>query len=80
MKKLLLLLLFLFLSLSPTFSGTPVSQPVAHVHPVQEVVYVTKTGTKYHRGSCHHLKKSKIKTTKADARSAGYTACKVCKP
>lgn len=44
------------------------------------VVYVTKTGEKYHRGTCRYLSKSKIKTTLGEAKRRGYTACKVCKP
>jgi biopolymer transport protein ExbD len=43
-------------------------------------VYVTETGSKYHLGSCRHLRKSKIKTTLQQAKADGYTACKVCKP
>lgn len=46
----------------------------------EQVVYVTKTGKKYHKSSCHYLKKSKIKTSKSKAQKQGYTACKVCKP
>ena len=44
------------------------------------VVYITKTGKKYHRSSCRYLSKSKIKTTLKKARAQGYTPCKVCKP
>ncbi|TXD67792.1 hypothetical protein [Aequorivita lipolytica] len=79
-KKLLFLLLFLSFSLSPSFSATTVVTPVSHIHPVQQVVYITKTGTKYHKGTCHYLKKSKIEISKSDAKSAGYTACSVCNP
>lgn len=43
-------------------------------------VYITRTGKKYHRGSCRYLKKSKIKTTLKDACARGFTPCKVCKP
>lgn len=43
-------------------------------------VYITKTGSKYHTGSCRYLKKSKIAISKSAAISQGYTACKVCKP
>lgn len=46
----------------------------------EQVVYVTKTGKKYHKSSCHYLKSSKIKTSKSKAKESGYTACKVCKP
>lgn len=43
-------------------------------------VYITKTGKKYHRGSCRHLRKSKIKVSLDDAKERGYKPCKVCKP
>ncbi len=43
------------------------------------VVYRTKTGKKYHRESCIHLK-SKIETTVTDAHSMGLEPCFVCKP
>lgn len=46
----------------------------------EQVVYITKTGKKYHKGSCHHLKKSKIEIKKAKAKELGYTACGTCKP
>lgn len=44
------------------------------------IVYLSQTGTKYHRPSCPTLKKTPRKTTKAKAKQQGYTACKVCKP
>lgn len=80
MKNLLFLFLFLLSAFTPSFSIGGLPEPVAHVHAVQETVYVTETGSKYHRSSCHYLKKSKIKTTKSKAKNSGYTACKVCKP
>ena len=43
------------------------------------IVYITKTGKKYHRLSCRTLR-SIIKTTKKEAQARGYTACKVCCP
>lgn len=48
---------------------------------VQEtVVYITNTGTKYHKSTCRYLSQSKIKTTLKKAKAAGNDACKVCKP
>jgi methylphosphotriester-DNA--protein-cysteine methyltransferase len=44
------------------------------------VVYVTKTGTKYHKGSCSSLSKSKIETSLGSAVSRGYAPCSRCKP
>lgn len=43
-------------------------------------VYITNTGTKYHRASCRHLDESKYETTLSHAISQGYTACKTCDP
>jgi hypothetical protein len=48
--------------------------------PNEETVYVTKTGNKYHRGSCRYIKKSKIAMTKTEAQKKGYKACTACKP
>ena len=42
-------------------------------------VYVTRTGKKYHRGSCSYLKSSKIPISLTDAKRQ-YSPCSVCKP
>lgn len=42
-------------------------------------VYVTETGTKYHRDGCLHLRKSKQEISLKNARSA-YEPCQTCKP
>jgi len=44
------------------------------------IVYITRTGTKYHRAGCHHLRQSSIPITLAEARKRGYSTCSVCKP
>lgn len=41
------------------------------------IVYVTYTGSKYHKAGCSYLK-SKIEMTLEDARSEGYTPCSRC--
>lgn len=43
-------------------------------------VYVTKTGEKYHKSTCHYLKNSKKEITLEVAKQRGFTACSVCKP
>jgi competence protein ComEC len=43
-------------------------------------VYITETGTKYHKDGCSYLKKSKIKITLKDAKDKGLEACGRCKP
>ena len=44
------------------------------------IVYITKTGSKYHKESCDSLSNSKIETTKQEAISQGYEPCKKCNP
>jgi uncharacterized membrane protein len=44
------------------------------------VVYITRTGAKYHRGSCSYLRQSKIETTLGSAVSRGYGYCSRCNP
>lgn len=73
-------LLFLFLSLSLGFPVHSSVEPLVTVQKIDQVVYVTKTGKKYHRSSCRYLSKSKITSSKKKAVATGYTACKVCKP
>ena len=41
-------------------------------------VYVTDTGSKYHRAGCRYLWNSKRKVSLASAKSFGYSACSVC--
>ncbi|ACA59236.1 copper amine oxidase domain protein [Candidatus Desulforudis audaxviator MP104C] len=43
-------------------------------------VYVTRTGSKYHRGGCRYLSKSQIPMSLSNAKASGYTACSVCGP
>ena len=47
---------------------------------IAQTVYVTKTGSKYHKSSCRYLKSSKISINLADAKAKDFTACSVCKP
>jgi outer membrane biosynthesis protein TonB len=47
----------------------------------QEVgVFVTRTGSKYHRAGCQYLSRSQIPISKADALAQGYTPCSRCEP
>ena len=43
-------------------------------------VYVTDTGSKYHRGGCRYLSRSKHAIDLSTAQSLGYDACSVCRP
>jgi len=42
-------------------------------------VYVTRTGTKYHRAGCRYLARSQIPMSLKEA-AARYGPCSVCKP
>lgn len=44
------------------------------------VVYITRTGSCYHTGSCSYLRRSKIKTTLEEAIIGGYRRCSRCNP
>jgi competence protein ComEC len=44
----------------------------------ESTVYITKTGSKYHRDGCRHLSKSKIPISLSEAKSKGYSPCGVC--
>ena len=46
----------------------------------QQTVYITRTGKKYHQGTCRYLSRSKIATSLKDAKANGFTACSVCRP
>ncbi|MDR2418150.1 MAG: thermonuclease family protein [Treponema sp.] len=43
-------------------------------------VYVTNSGTKYHRETCSFLSRSKIAVSLNDVLISGYEPCGVCKP
>jgi micrococcal nuclease len=59
----------------------PVEKPAEEVKPVPQsvTVYVTRTGAKYHRGSCSYLRQSKIAISLDDAKRR-YGACSRCSP
>ena len=44
------------------------------------MVYITRTGEKYHREGCRHLRSSKFARTLEEALDENYEACKVCRP
>ena len=44
------------------------------------VVYVTKTGDKYHSEGCASVSKSKIAISLGDVVKKGYRPCQRCKP
>ena len=53
--------------------------PLANAQASSDTVYVTKTGSKYHRAGCASLSRSAIPMTLADA-AKRYGPCSRCKP
>ena len=43
-------------------------------------VYITNTGTKYHRDACTALSRSRVAVTLEEAVRSGYAACGICRP
>ena len=69
---------------SPSMGGQDVITSVPKLPAVNEIspavaVYVTKTGKKYHRGSCSYLRQSKILISLEEAK-LGYSPCSRCSP
>jgi hypothetical protein len=67
--------------------SVPATAPPSHANmatvataPIETTVYITRTGEKYHRGSCRYLRQSKIPISLTEAKRQGYTACSVCEP
>jgi len=58
---------------------TPRVEPQKQQAP-EVIVYITRTGSKYHLEGCPHLAKSKIPIFLKDAKARGYEPCKVCRP
>ena len=44
----------------------------------EQTVYITGTGSKYHRDGCQYLRKSKHAISLSDAEARGYTPCSKC--
>lgn len=62
----------------PDSSDPGIEKPTPTPAPVSNVVYIPKTGKKYHRTSTCSSMRSPTKTTLARAQQLGYTACKKC--
>lgn len=65
-------------TITKTFSHPSAASPSPAPQPKEKTVYVTRTGTKYHKGSCQYLRDSKIEIPLSEAIANGYTACSVC--
>ncbi len=66
--------------IAPTVSTEPTISPKTSTQGEDIVVYVTKTGKKYHLGSCSYLSKSSVPIKLQDAKARGYSPCSKCNP
>jgi len=76
---LLICALFIFSSISNALDSSRSSLNETN-QPTSKIVYITRTGEKYHRESCRYLNQSKISIELNEAIKRGYTPCSVCKP
>ena len=63
---------------TPTTPSTPSTQPEDNAPAVGSMVWIPKSGTKYHSYSGCSNMKNPSKVTKAQAEARGYTPCKKC--
>ena len=47
---------------------------------IENVVYVTRSGKKYHRSTCRYAAKATRSMPRSEAEALGYGACGVCRP
>ena len=60
---------------------TTTEAPVPITETVEELVYVTKTGTRYHKADCRYVRNNKTsKSITAEEAKTDYIPCKVCNP
>jgi len=48
--------------------------------PASTIIYITKTGEKYHFAWCHYLSQSKIEIQLGAAVARAFQPCKICRP
>jgi len=65
---------------APSAPAPTLTQPQSPPGIRGDIVYITKTGKKYHRAGCRYLSKSSIPIPRAEAEAKGLAPCKVCKP
>lgn len=53
--------------------------PARTINRIDTTVYITRTGTRYHREGCRYLRQSSIPISLSNARK-NYLPCKVCRP
>lgn len=64
---------------APPSLSAPAAKPSSATNE-DTIVYVTRTGTKYHRAGCRSLSRSSIPMSLKDAVAKGYSPCSICRP
>jgi len=62
-----------------TYSTTTTTVPLLYA-PASTIVFVTKTGDKYHQSWCQYLAQSKIEILLGNAVARALGPCSVCRP
>ena len=78
-KRILLSILLVLAALAPC--GVPQASAAFEVVRAAKkdcVVYITRTGARYHRSNCGSLRKSRVALSRSEALASGYTACGNC--
>jgi micrococcal nuclease len=65
---------------TPTVSTEPAMSSKTSTQEEDVMVYVTKTGKKYHSADCSYLSKSAVPIKLSDAKAKGYSPCGRCNP
>lgn len=63
-----------------SYSETTTEQPVAlTTQAIYDIVYITKTGDKYHKQDCYYIRgRNTLAITLSEANNQGYLPCSVC--
>lgn len=68
-------------SAQPTTTAPAINNtPPPKVQKKEVIVYITRTGHKYHLDGCRYLARSQIPISLTDAKAQGYGPCSVCGP
>ena len=80
-RKLLALLLAFTLAVSGlTACGSSADDETTQIEEIEDVVYITDTGTKYHAQGCQYLSQSCHEIDRQEAEDKGYEPCSKCNP
>lgn len=76
----ILLLIIVFVCLGATCPWLDKDDDVSSGSSGDDIVYITETGSKYHKAGCQYLSQSKIPISRQEAIRLGYPPCSVCNP